>query len=146
MREFRKKLRSDTKKSRPYLLVLALAEFVMLLFEHRILGAINEYIDHHDASVINAVRPFLTWIVHTPFVMLIVTVCVILLHAYFSSRHEPQNAEGPTNSPSAAEPTINMKQVANPHIEVNPQFHIYPSQEGPRGSRTDPREGASTDS
>jgi hypothetical protein len=105
---------------------------VTLLFEHRILGEINDYIDHHDAPILNAARPFSIWIVHTPFVLLIVTVCVILLHAYFSNRHEPQHADAPTDSPSSAEPTINMKQEANPHIEVNPQFHIYPSQEGPK--------------
>jgi hypothetical protein len=132
MRELVKTLKSETKKSWPIVLVVALIDFLKKLFEHRVLAAANDFIDAHSGPILDAVRPFLVWLVHTPFVLLMLTFCVILLHAYFSSRHKPQHTQAPTDSPPSAEQTTNMMQEANPHIEVNPQFHIYSSYEGPK--------------
>jgi hypothetical protein len=109
---------------------------VTLLFEHRILGAINDYIDHNSGPILDAVRPFSIWIVHSPLALLIAAGCVIFIHAFVSSRREPKHAEAPSDL-FAPEAPINPKQVANSHIdfkpeikqEFNPQINIYPSQE-----------------
>lgn len=132
MSELAKTLKSETKKSWPIVLVVGLIDFLKMLFEHRVLAAVNDLIDAHSGPILDAVRPFLTWLVHTPFVLLALTVCMISLHAYFSSRRKQEHTKAPTDSPSSAEQTITIKQEANPHIEVNPQFHIYAS---PAGSK-----------
>jgi hypothetical protein len=120
---------------------LALVDFLWSLFDHRILGAINDFIDHNSVPILNAVRPFLIWIVSNPFALLIAAVSVIIIHAFVSSRHEPQADEAqsdylsvielpPITLKQEANPHIDlkpqMKQEANPHIEFKPQIHIHP--------------------
>lgn len=140
MSQFSKTLKSDAKKSWPYFVALAFAEFAVSLFEHRILGAINDYIDHNSGSILSAVQPFSIWIVNTPLALLTIAGSLIFIHAFVNSRQESHHTESSRIRPMGEEPPINLLQEANPHIdfkpeikqEFNPQIHIYPPPEQPK--------------
>jgi hypothetical protein len=51
---------------------------------HRILCAVNDFIGQHDSWLVEHLRPVTIWIFHTPLVFVVVTMCVITLHAYFT--------------------------------------------------------------
>ena len=108
MDKFGEHLRSDAKRSWPALVVSAVVDLIKMLLEHRILGAINEYIDAHSGPILNAVRPFLIWFVHTPFVLLTLTACGILIHTYIRSQRDMNEPELPTEPPTPPAPTTTV--------------------------------------
>lgn len=136
MEEWLAELRAACKRKKNWVLYAAslLLGPAFKLLEHWFYSTILDWL--RDSGAPAFIKNAVLWCIAHPllwgFYLVPITFCGILIHAYFSSRHEPQHAEAPTDSPSSAVSTINMKQEANPHIEVNPQFYIHPSSEGPK--------------
>lgn len=65
-----------------------LVEFPVRLFEHRILGWINDAIDRHLEGAMKWIEPGFFYLLHTPFGLLAAAVFVILIHAYWQYLRE----------------------------------------------------------
>jgi hypothetical protein len=121
MADFVRSLKSDGKRAWPYIVLAAMLDLGERLVEHRILGAANDFIDAHSGPILDAVRPILIWLVHTPFVLLTITVSVILLHAYFSSHRELPNVKSTADSTSS--PQEEPIQEKTPELIPDPPSH-----------------------
>jgi hypothetical protein len=119
MSEFIGKLKADGKRARPYIVIAAILDFGERLIEHRILTAVNDFIDAHSGWFFALMRPVLVWLVQTPFVLLMGTICIILLHAYFtrdsaapSTSSDPRMV--PVDTPPSAVPPVQAQLAADP--------------------------------
>jgi hypothetical protein len=138
MRKFGQHLRSHAKRSVLLLLIAVLVDFAIRLLEHRILAAVNDFIDEHSASILKAVQPSTNWLVQNPSVLFWLTLCGIMIHAYvrsLSEMHEPEQSSDPpplqaqtTTVSQEASPTTTVSPVisANPTITANPTVTANP--------------------
>jgi ABC-type amino acid transport substrate-binding protein len=67
------------------LVVALFVDTIKGLFEHRIYGAMNEFIDAHASVAMATLRPAIDWFVRTPFTILVAAFAAILLLAYLKS-------------------------------------------------------------
>jgi hypothetical protein len=119
MNEFIGNLKSDGKRALPYIVLAAILDFGERLIEHRILTAVNDLIDAHSGWFFTLIKPVLIWFVQTPFVLLMGTICIILLHANFSrDSAAPATSSGPrtfpADTPPSAVPSMQAKPAAGP--------------------------------
>jgi len=119
MNEFIGNLKSDGKRALPYIILAAILDFGERLIEHRILTAVNDFIDAHSGWFFTLIKPVLVWLVQTPFVLLMGTICIILLHAYFtrdsaapSTSSDPRTF--PADMPPSAVPPVQVQPAADP--------------------------------
>ena len=117
-------------------MIASILDFAERVLEHRILSAVNDFIDRHSGGFIDAIKPFIIWFVHTPFVLLTATVCGILIHAYIKSQRRPEHHQSsvlPTESSQLTQghATPSLKEdgfatVANPVLNANPTVAANP--------------------
>jgi hypothetical protein len=119
MNEFFRNLKSDGKRALPYIVLAAILDFGERLIEHRILTAVNDVIDAHSGWFLAFIKPVLVWLVQTPFVLLMGTICIILLHAYFTRDNAAPSTSSdsrtfPADGPPSAVPPVLAQPAADP--------------------------------
>jgi hypothetical protein len=117
MNEFIRNLKSDGKRALPYIVLAAILDFGERLIEHRILTAVNDFIDGHSGWFLAFIKPVLVWLVQTPFVLLMGTICIILLHAYFAHDNAAPSTPPrtfPADRPPSVVPPVLAQPAADP--------------------------------
>jgi hypothetical protein len=120
MASFVSELKSDLKRTGPGLVTLFILEFAARLFEHRILSAVNDFIDAHSSTFFASIKPMLVWFVETPLALPAAAISLILLHAYFKSESELGRRSDRLPRPKIANRFVSVRQEANPAISVSP--------------------------
>jgi hypothetical protein len=118
MNEFIRNLKSDGKRALPYIVLAAILDFGERLIEHRILAAVNDFIDAHSGWFLAFIKPVLVWLVQTPFVLLMGTICIILLHTYFTRDYAAPSTSSdprsfPADTPSSVVPPVQAQPAAD---------------------------------
>ena len=129
MANFVGNLKSDGKRAWPFVILALILDFAERLLEHRILTAVNEFIDAHSGGFFSSTKPIVSLLVQTPFLLLTITICIILLHAYFKSQGESEEhstSAEPLTSTTDVSHTVSTKQEANPVITVSPVINTNP--------------------
>ena len=118
MSKFIRNLKSDGKRALLYIVLAAILDIGERLIEHRILTAVNDFIDGHSGWFLAFIKPVLVWLVQTPFVLLMGTICIILLHTYFtrdnaapSMSSDPRTSQADT--PSCVVPSVQVQPAAD---------------------------------
>jgi hypothetical protein len=129
MANFVGNLKSDGKRAWPFVILSFILDFSKLLLEHRILTSVNEFIDAHSGGIFSFAKPIASLFVQTPFLLLTITICVILLHAYIMSQGDTEEnsifAEPVTYAKDMSQ-AVSTKQQANPTITVSPVINANP--------------------
>lgn len=98
-------IQGEARKKRTWalLFIAFILDRVWELLEHRFYQTINDWLDKHLETAMEFFKPVLEWFLHTPFTLLILTICGILIHAYRKSRHEKVVLENvqPKDDPNA---------------------------------------------
>ena len=137
---FGAKLKQTFKTFWKLLLAAVLIDLPIRLFEHRILGAINEFIDRHSNVVLGYLRPVLIWLVRTPLVIPVVVICAIGIHWYVLrlADHEKGPIKEAVDSISSTDRIdllpagkTGVTQTANPTITQTVNLGMSPEQLAP---------------
>jgi hypothetical protein len=108
-------IQSEARKTRNwvYVVIAFVLDQLWELLKHRLYQTINNWLDEHSEKAMEFLKPVLEWFLHTPFILLILTICGILIHAYVKSRSKQIIADNPETKeqtvaahPPVADPTI----------------------------------------